>query len=69
MKLKIILCLALVLSGGLFATPSISLAASPESNQSLLDWNMKTYVDAYKKVGKTDAKWDRASHTRPDRVC
>jgi hypothetical protein len=46
---------------GLFLTAGFALASggfSPEAKQTQLDWNMKTTVDAYKKVGKTDAKWD-----------
>lgn len=29
-----------------------------EVRQSRLDWNLKTLVDAYQKIGNTDSKWD-----------
>lgn len=53
--------LALLIWVCLFGTLSISRssgASTQDARQSRLNWNLETTVDAYKKVGKTNSKWD-----------
>jgi hypothetical protein len=53
-----ILVLAFLLSTGCNKKPP-AIAISPEAaQQSRLDWNMKTLVEAYEEDGNTDPSWD-----------